>query len=62
VGLLPSADGRAVWVHEHSYDVSPDGQRLLMVKPSAGGEPDARPRIVIVTHWLTELQRLVPVK
>jgi Tol biopolymer transport system component len=42
------------------YDVSPDGQRLLMVKANAGSDPDARPRIIIVTHWLTELQRLVP--
>jgi len=45
----------------HNYDVARDGQRFLMIAPVAGkpGE-EARPRIVVVEHWLEELKRLVP--
>jgi serine/threonine-protein kinase len=43
------------------YDVSPDGQRFLMIKESSGadGTPLA-PSIVVVQNWLEELKRLVP--
>lgn len=43
-----------------TYDVSPDGQRFLMIKDAdatAGGPP----QIIIVENWLDELARLVPV-
>jgi hypothetical protein len=44
-----------------TYDVSPDGQRFLMVKDVAGSEdPSARPKIIVVENWLEELKRLVP--
>ncbi len=39
------------------YDVSPDGQRFLMVKED---ERSARTRIHIVQNWFEELKRLVP--
>ena len=42
-----------------TYDVSPDGQRFLMIK--AGGANQAPPQIVVVQNWLEELKRLVPV-
>ena len=46
------------------YDVSPDGQRFLMIK--VGGESDQTaalpPSIVIVQNWFEELKRLVPTK
>jgi serine/threonine-protein kinase len=43
------------------YDVSPDGQRFLMIKNSAGGDPNATPAsMVVVEHWFEELKRLVP--
>ncbi|MGH9256213.1 MAG: hypothetical protein ACRD3C_16780, partial [Vicinamibacterales bacterium] len=42
-----------------AYDVSPDGQRFLMIK-AAPGEAAAPPQIVVVQHWLDELKRLVP--
>ena len=42
-----------------TYDISPDGQRLLMVKPSGGGSA-APASLVVVQHWLEELKRLVP--
>ncbi len=44
-----------------SYDVSPDGQRFLMLEPAT--QPDAEDdsaRIVVVVNWLEELKRLVP--
>ena len=44
------------------YDVSPDGQRFLMITP--GGPADAgagRAEINVVLDWFEELERLVPV-
>ena len=40
-----------------NYDVSPDGRRFLMVKPS----PAFAPQIIVVQNWSQELTRLVPV-
>ncbi len=45
------------------YDMSPDGERLLMVFPVDrvdSGEP-ARPQINIVLNWFEELKERVPV-
>jgi eukaryotic-like serine/threonine-protein kinase len=42
-----------------TYDVSPDGKRFLMIKPSAAGQ-DSTPTIVVVQNWFEELKRLVP--
>ena len=45
------------------YDMSPDGERLLMVFPADqpdSGEP-ARPQINIVLNWFEELKERVPV-
>jgi serine/threonine-protein kinase len=39
------------------YDVSPDGQRFLMLRPE-GSQSAAR--IVMVQNWMDELKRLVP--
>ena len=43
----------------HTYDVSPDGQRFLMVKDSASAA-DRQPTVVVVKNWFEELRRLVP--
>jgi serine/threonine-protein kinase len=45
-----------------SYDISPDGQRFLMVKEGGayGTAPPAS--IIVVQHWVEELTRLVPTK
>ena len=40
------------------YDVSPDGQRFLMIK-AAGADATAA-SIIVVQHWQEELKRLVP--
>lgn len=42
-----------------SYDVSPDGQRFLMVK--AAGTEQA-PSMVVVLNWLEELKAKLPSK
>ena len=43
------------------YDVSADGQRFLMIKDSATGDPNATPAsMVVVEHWFEELTQRVP--
>jgi eukaryotic-like serine/threonine-protein kinase len=41
------------------YDVSPDGQRFLMLKPNEAGEA-APTQINVVLNWFEELKRRVP--
>jgi len=46
-----------------TYDVSPDGQRFLMIKDGDGTAQTAASRsIIVVQHWGEELKRLVPSK
>jgi hypothetical protein len=43
------------------YDMSADGQRLLVIKEiSAADERPPSPRIIFVQNWFEELKRLVP--
>jgi serine/threonine-protein kinase len=52
--VLPSFLGR-------HYDISPDGQRFLVLKTTI--EPNAQPtELVVVQHFDEELKRLVPAK
>ena len=39
------------------YDVSPDGQRFLMLQ---AGVDQSRPQMIVVQHWFEEPNRLVP--
>jgi len=39
-----------------NYDVSGDGERFLMIRPT--GEPPREIRVIV--NWLQELERLVP--
>ena len=41
-----------------NYDVSPDGQRFLMLKPAE--EQQAASQIVVVQNWVEELKQKVP--
>lgn len=41
----------------NSYDVTPDGERFLMLRRPAGTEPR---QVIVVTSWFRELERLVP--
>jgi Tol biopolymer transport system component len=44
-----------------TYDISPDGQRFLMIKEGGGTDQTAAPpQIIVVQHWQEELKRLVP--
>jgi serine/threonine-protein kinase len=46
-----------------SYDVSPDGQRFLMIKePSTKDERATPASMVVIDNWLEELKQRVPVK
>ncbi len=56
-------EGFTVVGGHRDYDMSPDGERLLMVFPADrpdSGEP-ARPQINIVLNWFEELKERVPV-
>jgi serine/threonine-protein kinase len=45
------------------YDVTPDGQRFLMLEPSRGTDVSSdRPRVVVVQNWFEELKSKVPIK
>jgi hypothetical protein len=43
--------GELPW-HRHPYDVSPDGQKFLVIRPAADAEP---PGAVVVTNWTNVL-------
>jgi eukaryotic-like serine/threonine-protein kinase len=46
-----------------TYDVSPDGQRFLMIKEAASTDATSVPHeIVVVLNWTEELKRLVPTR
>ena len=45
-----------------AYDVSPDGQRFLMIKAPRTDAGAAPPALIVVQHWDEELKRLVPTK
>jgi serine/threonine-protein kinase len=45
-----------------AYDVSPDGQRFLMIKAPATDAGAAPPALIVVQHWDEELKRLVSTK
>ena len=51
---LPSPGGSS------NYHLSPDGQRLLMLKGS--GQEQTPTQINVVLNWFEELKRRVPVK
>ena len=56
-GQLPFK-GDYVNVGGRSYDVSPDGQRFLLVKDS--GESKAHTQLNVVSNWFEELKERVP--
>jgi serine/threonine-protein kinase len=48
--------------YQRNYDVAPDGQRFLMIKPTGTDATDTPPQIFVVQHFDEELKRLVPMK
>ena len=45
-----------------TYDISPDGQRFLMIKEGGADGTAAPASIIVVQHWVEELKRLVSTK
>jgi len=43
---------------DRSFDVSPDGQRFLMIEPSE--TPNDASQLILVQNWFEELERLAP--
>jgi len=45
-----------------TYDIHPDGQRFLMIKPATAETTDGEelPQLIVVLNWFEELKRLVP--
>jgi eukaryotic-like serine/threonine-protein kinase len=43
-----------------TYDITPDGQRFIVIKSSGGGLPNSR--LVLVENWFQELRRLAPAR
>ena len=43
-----------------TYDVSPDGQRFLVIKSPGSGRSTSR--LIVIENWFTELTRLAPTK
>ncbi len=43
-----------------SYDLSPDGERFLMIKESGIDGTASPPSVIVVLNWFEELNRLVP--
>jgi hypothetical protein len=48
-----------IW-YGRSYDISPDGQRFLMIKEGGADGTAAPASIIVVQHWVEDLKRLVP--
>ncbi len=45
-----------------TYDISPDGQRFLLLKAGGGSDQTAAPAsLIVILHFDEELKRLVPV-
>ena len=42
------------------YDITPDGQRFLMIKPAETTEEGLANQVILVQNWFEELKRLVP--
>jgi len=55
-------EGRYLASAGRMYDVSPNGQRFLMIKRVATDTTSVPREIVVVQNWLEELKRLVPAK
>ncbi|MHC4171450.1 MAG: protein kinase domain-containing protein [Planctomycetota bacterium] len=54
-------EGPYVFSRSRDYDISPDGQRFLMIKESEEiEETSARTELIVVENWFEELKRRAP--
>ena len=49
-------DRSGYFLQFHSYDVSPDGRRFLMIRREAGSVPR---QLNVVFNWFDEVQKIV---
>ena len=60
-GVSPSpGPGSYVVSIVRMYDITPDGQRFLMIKPAETTEEGPADQVILVQNWFEELKRLVP--
>ena len=52
--------GARVTTPTRSYDVTPDGERFLMLMPGELPDPTPATEVVVVLNWFEELKRLAP--
>ena len=51
----------ATFRQRRNYDISPDGERFVMITEYGEADDDGpRPQITVVLNWREELTRLVP--
>jgi len=53
--LFPAGEYRANWLHPQ-YDVTPDGQRFVMLRRRSSIEAVSEARMILIQHWFTELE------
>jgi len=46
----------------HTFDVSADDQKFLMIKNAAASEVNAASSLIVAEHWTDELKTRVPTK
>ena len=46
----------------HTFDVSADGQKFLMIKNAAASDQNAALSLIVVEHWTDQLKTRVPTK
>ena len=49
-----------VGLYSHYYDVSPDGDRFLLIQEAFSQGDGAVPDMIFVEHWFEELAQIVP--
>ena len=60
--LLEGAIAHGIVNTGRTFDVSPDGQRFLMIKAPGADATAAPPSLIVVQHWDEELKRVVPTR
>jgi hypothetical protein len=60
--VLPARYYDGAGLTGRTFDLSPDGQRFLMIKEGGGDQTTTPQQIIVVQNWREELKRLVPTK
>ena len=60
VRLFKAASITSFSYSDRFYDVSPDGQRFLMIKEDSAADRSAPVGIVVVVNWQEELKAKLP--